>query len=618
MAPSQLIVGGWPDAAAHEVALVLNEHPHVLLGFERYAKALSVLDAHHLGPRHVLDPLPQETDVRGERLYDRLRPRVGNDALAYIGDVVPGYAQMLDELADRLSGARFVIALGRQPSDDAGRLEAWRRVVRIIRASDRRPYGARVFVLSWQRCIEGGEPWLTALLTFLELPGSPRLAAEWTRVTRISDAAAPAPLAASVAAEDAELEGWLSRRAVAELERLSTRQPPVDLDDPPLTDDDLRARETERAELLEQRRGQPGAWPDELDALRRRHRSDALAIARRGRRLRERGLTAVSGLPDRGFQVTIVNPYDRTEVIAANAIDQLAAQLDRLVTVRLLARGRPSIQRFWNAEVVVSESMDFDMLGGAPDAVIAPADQAVVQRLRDGTGDEKRLVLLLADPAGLEVVAANPGCEVITPAGSLARAARAAGARALRIPLGVSPSVGAQPTPMDARGLIVTAQSRVGSRHSAEDLQTALVAVRELRPDAEIVVFGAVPVDGATQFHLYPQFGPLLEILRASAVHVASARESAVGAVGALSLAAGSALVSTATDGAAEYAVPDVTAILTRAGDPDALAAGVISLLDDLPLRARIADEGRRYIEQLLPRWQEVARRVAVMLIGAR
>lgn len=593
---SQLIVGGWPDAAAHQVALALNEHPWVLLGFERYAKAVSTLDSHHFAPGRIVDPLPQETDVRGQRFYDRLRLRADADQLAYTGDAVPGYARMLDELAERLPRARFVVVLAPHPSTNGEPLEAWRAVAGAARASKERPYARRVFVLAWERCTADPEPWLVALLRFLELPGSPRLEAEWVRVTAAAGATLAPALVSSATAADAELEAWRSAHADAELEQQSGREPPTQLADPALSDSDVQAREAERAELLGQHSSRSAQWPDELAALRRRHRADARVIAERGQRLRERQRTAVRGLPDHSFRVTIVNPYDRTEVIAGHALDQLAVQLERLVSVRLI------------------EGVDVDE---SAHAILCPARGLLVSQVREVMGADQRLVLLLDDSAGLEVVAADPGCEVIAPSSSLARAARATGARSVHIPLGLQPKLIDQPQPSDARGLTVTAQARVGERGGVEDLQAALVAVREARPEAEIVVFGGVPVDGATQFRLYPSIASVFKILRASAIHVATAREDRLGAIGALSSAAGSALISTATEGASEYAVPGLTALLAPVGDPDELAADVISLLDDPPLRARVADDGRRYIRQLLPSWQEVARRVAVMLMEA-
>lgn len=616
MAASQLIVGGCPDTAAHQVAFVLNEHPRVLLGFERYVKTVSVIDTWHLQPSRIVDPLPQETHVRGETLYGRMRERARDGELAYTGDVVPGYARMLDELAERVPKARFIVALGPPPSGNPAELEAWRAVARVVRASEQRPYGRQVFMLPWERWVAGAEPWLEALLAFLELAGSPRLVAERTQVTAPSRAA-DTLLPPSLEAPDEELETWRSQRADAQLRPLRGQEQPVDLDEAPLNDEEVRARQAERSELLAPSGGPPGAWPDELDALRRRYHDNARAMAQRGRRLRERGLTAVSGLPDPRVRVTIINPYDRADEIARNAIDWLAAQLARLVNVRLVVR-TPKPAQFSEAEVVVSTRLDAVVLAEGADAVICPADQVLVHQVRAVVGGETRLMLLLHDRAGLGVVAADPGCEVITPAACLAQAARAAGARALHIPLGISPTVGAQLTPMAERGLTVTAHARTGRGPAAEDLQEALVAVREARPEAEIVVFGSVPVDGATEFRLNPQFSSLTGILRASAVHVVASREDAVGAIGALSLAAGSALATTATDGAAEYAVPGLTALVTPVGNPHALSTSVISLLDDLPLRTRIAGGGRSYLALLLQSWQEVARRVAVMLVGVR
>ncbi len=85
----------------------------------------------------------------------RLRERAKDGELAYTGDVVPGYARMLDELAERVPKARFIVALGPPPSGNPGQLEAWRALAESLRASEQRPYGRQVFMLPWERWAAG-------------------------------------------------------------------------------------------------------------------------------------------------------------------------------------------------------------------------------------------------------------------------------------------------------------------------------------------------------------------------------------------------------------------------------------------------------------------------------
>ncbi len=282
-------------------------------------------------------------------------------------------------------------------------------------------------------------------------------------------------------------------------------------------------------------------------------------------------------------RVTIINPYDRADEIARNAIDWLAAQLARLVNVRLV-RPHTEAGATFEAEVVVSTRLDAVVLGEGADAVICPADQVLVhERAGGGRGRDsahaatprpcrpwgrRRRSRLRGDHAGgmrwpkLREPRARGRCT--SRSASHRRSARSS-------------------TPMDERGLTVTActhepasQRGRGSRGGARS------GARGTARGAEILVFGNVPGGWCDAVPSVTRNSAAdLGILRSGAVHVAAAREDAVGAIGALSLAAGSALVSTATAGAADYVVPDLTAMVTPVGDPDTLAASVVSLLDD-------------------------------------
>jgi glycosyltransferase involved in cell wall biosynthesis len=69
------------------------------------------------------------------------------------------------------------------------------------------------------------------------------------------------------------------------------------------------------------------------------------------------------------------------------------------------------------------------------------------------------------------------------------------------------------------------------------------------------------------------------------------------------------------TGGAAAETAPDAAAIKVAPGDEAALSAAIARLVDDLPLRARMADASWA-AGQGLPRWDETARRIANVIKG--
>jgi glycosyltransferase involved in cell wall biosynthesis len=608
-----LFVGGSPGAAVHNLAFVLNEHAKVIVGVERYAHVKAHVESYHLNGRRVLDPLPQETDVRASLLYGRLRARQPAGALAGIGDASSVYGTIADELTVRVPTGRIVVVLG-PPPRDAEELEQWKTVARHTRATEEQPHRRRVFVIPWERWLIGEEPWLEALLGFLNLPSSPRLEAEHARIAQ----QLTPPEARDEFSDDelAMLESWRQVRAEAELTALRSDETPHELprlDDPPLSDEEAAARDAERAQVLDEYTHSNAEWP-ELGALRRRFRDDGAMLWSRAVRLRQRGLTAAAKLPDRAFRVSIVNPYGPPDAAERSAIDQLAGALAHLLRVRLLRHAPRTVA---GGEVVVAEQFDGSLLG-EPEAVLCPAVPDVLDELGIGVGDGVRTVLLLSDAKGLEVIRAHPQHEVFAATGWLASEARRAGARALHVPWGIDRNLARAVRPMHERGITVSAMVRPGPEHDPDGIERVLIAMRERMPPCDVSVFGGIPVDGATDYLHYPGYGRLVKLLTSSAVHLVAAPENGEGTLAALALAAGSAVVTVDTPSAAEFAIDGRTALLAPPGDHDALTGRIVELLEDVELRSRIAREGRNYAQRLFPPWSEVARRIAVMLTDDR
>jgi glycosyltransferase involved in cell wall biosynthesis len=598
MAFRQLIVGGWPASSAHQLAFVLNEHPALLIGVERYSKVRPHIDQYHLHPRRILDPLPQETDVRADALYRRLAPRADSPGLAYAGDAGGGYALIAGELAERILTARVIVALGPPPRD--GRQAAqWVAVAKRIRATESQSTVGRVFMLPW----EGGDESLAALLSYLRLPGSPRLSAEWARRDGV-----PARADDPEDPEVASLERWRRDRGQAVLERWLVDEEPLPADeDPPLTSAEIDDRAMERAAVREPLRGAIAEWPDELETLRRRQEDDARELRGRGERLRQARATSLRGYPDRRFRVVMVNPFDRTDLFAQSGVDDLAAALARIVHVRLLVPPGHFVLP-GEAEVLELDSSVTDELRDV-DAWIVPPGVGHMPR-----GDV-RVVWLLTKPEDLNLIKSDPR-EVITFSRWLTRMARQAGVPAVHIPFGLYRGL-LRGQPRADRPIAVSALARTGQAHGVEDLEAALVTVRTARPDVEVMAMGGVPIDGATIFRFEPLLFPMIGGMCASAVHVVAAHTGGA-EVTSVAQAAGCAVVATATADVTEVVMPGRTAVLAPIGDVDGLASAVIDLLDDATRRERIANEGGRDARRLLASWPESARRLVLALNGPR
>jgi glycosyltransferase involved in cell wall biosynthesis len=133
-----------------------------------------------------------------------------------------------------------------------------------------------------------------------------------------------------------------------------------------------------------------------------------------------------------------------------------------------------------------------------------------------------------------------------------------------------------------------------------------------------VTVIGGVPIDGSTSYRPSPSITWVMDLLRSSAVHVVAGHADPCGTLGAMALAAGSALVTTDTPGAGEHVVAGRTAVVVPVGDADAMAAGVLALLEDAELRTQMAAAGQSYVRALFPSWREAARRVAVIIHASR
>jgi glycosyltransferase involved in cell wall biosynthesis len=139
------------------------------------------------------------------------------------------------------------------------------------------------------------------------------------------------------------------------------------------------------------------------------------------------------------------------------------------------------------------------------------------------------------------------------------------------------------------------------SRHEAKGSDIGLAAlarVRERRGDLEVLAFGTSepdePLPSWVHLTIHPDQEALVrEIYNRAAVFVQPSNYEGFGFTAVEAMACGAALVTTDNGGSRDYAHPGETALTSPPGDVEALAANIERLLDDAPLRLRLAKAGR-------------------------
>ncbi|MGD2061568.1 MAG: glycosyltransferase family 4 protein [Acidimicrobiia bacterium] len=130
-------------------------------------------------------------------------------------------------------------------------------------------------------------------------------------------------------------------------------------------------------------------------------------------------------------------------------------------------------------------------------------------------------------------------------------------------------------------------------RKGLDVLLAAWPAVSEAVPGSELVIMGADRGDPGVTWMGLVDDATKVEVLASSAVYVApNLGGESFGIVIVEAMAAGTAVLASDLD-AFRHVGEDAVRYCT-VGDPDALAAALIELLADRPLRARMGEDGRR------------------------
>ena len=130
---------------------------------------------------------------------------------------------------------------------------------------------------------------------------------------------------------------------------------------------------------------------------------------------------------------------------------------------------------------------------------------------------------------------------------------------------------------------------------------SALEAIHAQHPQAQLTLFGLVrrPADLPPwiDYVRAPTREELAALYARHAVFLCPSLEEGWGLPGAEAMASGCALVSTDNGGVRDYATHGQNALLVPPGESQALATAVVALLDEEPLRERLASAGRRDIQ---------------------
>lgn len=641
-----LFIAGCPRSGTSALAFLLNEHPRIVLGFERFKRMRGLLDPFHFTPSQFFSPVLAETDIQGDLLYRRLYERWQGGSVSVIGDKVPLYTRVLPQLLERFPGARVVVLVRELvdvavsfdrragdpedwwPAENGHRLavEMWNETIEQARAATGQGNGDRLFLLPYEPLLMGDERWLTALMSFIGLPSTARLRAEHRRLAErwrgVKSRTADAELLAYVEANQ-DLTGlsWAREQMDRQLERvLASRAQARDEDDRedelPLTAQELSERTLEQEQLLEEMRRPGRRRVGELETLERRLLEQTRELVRRGERAARGARPADDSFGEKP-RVTFILPHQRPTTGGVYVVEQFARHLAPYLTATIMVR-KETARPVPGVAVRTLTQLDPDAL---PDAeiLVYPADMPDASELLQLPARVGRPVMLFQGygTPGSPVVLANLSSAraSVAIAHWLVEDALRRGAPCVYVPQGLDRDVFAPGLPSSERPPRVSVMTHRLDWKGLEDALKALSIVRATRADVEVVLFGTEPVAGVGSFVEAPARAQVASLLRASAVHVVTSWEEGFGLTGAEAIACGAALVTTDTKGSRDYAVDGCTALVSPPRDPGALARNVLKLLDDIETRTRLVIAGQRHLRGVMPPWPEAARRMAVALL---
>jgi glycosyltransferase involved in cell wall biosynthesis len=181
--------------------------------------------------------------------------------------------------------------------------------------------------------------------------------------------------------------------------------------------------------------------------------------------------------------------------------------------------------------------------------------------------------------------------------------AHSMGLDAVRVPGAIDTEQFRVRTPIESRPARVAMLSSEWAWKGRGDGVAALEIARRAVPSLEAVLFGAGPrpadlpewIDYA---HDPAQVVLVDDVYNGSAIYLCPSHAEGWHLPPAEAMACGTAVVSTAIDGVADYAINGRTALLAPVGDSTALAGHLVELLQDDARRVALARAGHVHIQQ--------------------
>lgn len=143
-----------------------------------------------------------------------------------------------------------------------------------------------------------------------------------------------------------------------------------------------------------------------------------------------------------------------------------------------------------------------------------------------------------------------------------------------------------------------------------------VAALKKSNPGIKLIGFGVRTKDrpdGIDEYHYNPSQKELRELYASADIFLCPSWDEGFGLPSIEAMACGAALVTYDNGGSRDYAFHEKTALVARHRDTTDLQAQLGRLVSDPALRARIADEGKRFAAGL-PNWDERAQELEDIL----
>ncbi|NIA15394.1 MAG: methyltransferase domain-containing protein [Nitrospiraceae bacterium] len=191
MNPGFLFIAGCERSGTTAMERLLNGDDRIIVTHERFKFIRREVTPAHFALDRFFNPIPEETNDLNPEVYEQLRQRWDSGPIAYLGDKVPLYYQVMPHLAEAFPGCRIIYILRdlnpvassynvrASNPDDANWPEHrdyrdavanWNESLKRLWNFVERFGTEHLFVVKYERFFAGDAACLEALYRFLELP----------------------------------------------------------------------------------------------------------------------------------------------------------------------------------------------------------------------------------------------------------------------------------------------------------------------------------------------------------------------------------------------------------------------------------------------------------------